>query len=129
MAAQGVPAHIGTPTPGHGYEAGDPYAEFLPPAVPIVDESDMTALRAMVIVKEGTKKVGQRYVQPLLTLSGDEYKAMRFEDLYARVCDALRGDHPRLVAEKYHQDGTIQVIFSDGSSKLVGREQKGDAEP
>ncbi len=27
--AQGVPGHIGTPTPGHGYEAGDPFADFL----------------------------------------------------------------------------------------------------
>ena len=31
--AQAVPAHVGTPTPGHGYEGGDPYAGFLPPPV------------------------------------------------------------------------------------------------
>jgi len=29
VSAQGVPAHIGTPTPGFGYEDGDPYADFL----------------------------------------------------------------------------------------------------
>ena len=27
--AQGVPAHIGTPTAGYGYESGDPFAAFL----------------------------------------------------------------------------------------------------
>jgi hypothetical protein len=31
---QGVPAHIGTPSPGYGYEQGDPYASFLPPVLP-----------------------------------------------------------------------------------------------
>jgi hypothetical protein len=30
--AQGVPAHVGTPIRGFGYEDGDPYADFLPPA-------------------------------------------------------------------------------------------------
>ncbi len=30
VIAQGVPAHIGTPAPGFGYENGDPYAQFLP---------------------------------------------------------------------------------------------------
>lgn len=33
--AQGVPAHVGTPTPGFGYEDGDPYAEFLPPPLEV----------------------------------------------------------------------------------------------
>lgn len=33
VTAQGVPPHIGTPTPGQGYEDGDPYADFLPPPV------------------------------------------------------------------------------------------------
>jgi hypothetical protein len=31
VSAQGVPAHVGTPTRGFGYEDGDPYADFLPP--------------------------------------------------------------------------------------------------
>src|SRR6266849_6743805 len=30
VTAQGVPAHIGSPTPGCGYETGDPYSDFLP---------------------------------------------------------------------------------------------------
>jgi hypothetical protein len=33
--AQGVPAHIGTPTPGYGYESGDPFKTFLPRALEI----------------------------------------------------------------------------------------------
>ncbi len=35
VRAQAVPAHIGTPTPRHGYEGGDPYAAFLPPPVAV----------------------------------------------------------------------------------------------
>ena len=33
VTAQAVPPHIGSPTPGCGYEKGDPYGEFLPPPV------------------------------------------------------------------------------------------------
>lgn len=40
---QGVPAHIGIPTPGHGYEAGDPYGEFLPPAIPVPEGDESTS--------------------------------------------------------------------------------------
>ena len=35
VSTQGVPAHIGTPTRGFSYEDGDPYADFLPPAVEV----------------------------------------------------------------------------------------------
>ena len=38
VLAQSVPAHIGTPTPGYGYESGDPYEAFLPPGC--VEEED-----------------------------------------------------------------------------------------
>ena len=53
VIAQGVPAHIGSPTPGSGYEAGDPYAAFLPPAVEVPPDDDGTALRAVVFVTAG----------------------------------------------------------------------------
>ena len=33
VTAQAVPPHVGSPTPGNGYESGDPFAVFLPPAV------------------------------------------------------------------------------------------------
>ena len=88
VLGQGVPAHIGTPTPGYGYEAGDPYAEFLPPAVPVRD--DEGGLRAVVIVRAGTEKDIQRYINPLLVLSGQEYEAMSFDTLYWRICDLLQ---------------------------------------
>ena len=52
VTAQGVPAHVGTPTLGFGYEDGDPYAEFLPPAVEVNAEGDSEFMRAVVF--EGT---------------------------------------------------------------------------
>jgi hypothetical protein len=75
VIAQGVPAHIGTPTPGHGYESGDPYSTFLPPAIQVADDEDAT-LRAVVIVRERTEKIGQEYIAPLVVLSGPQYAAM-----------------------------------------------------
>jgi hypothetical protein len=77
-----VPAHIGTPTPGYGYETGDPYADYLPPAIPMPANEDAFALRAAVIVTEGarkgTERSGQEYVEPLLVLASDEYKSLSF---------------------------------------------------
>ena len=56
VSAQGVPAHIGTPTRGFGYEDGDPYAGFLPPAVEVNAEGDGEFMRAVVIVTEETDR-------------------------------------------------------------------------
>lgn len=126
VVGQGVPAHIGTPTPGHGYESGDPYAGFLPPAITVPDEEDWRALRAMVIVRGGTEKVGQEYVRPLLVLSGAEYAAMPFTELHERICDALRGDRPRLVAEWMGGDGRKKLIFEDESVRDAPPDQDGD---
>lgn len=90
VIGQGVPAHIGTPTPGYGYESGDPYASFLPPAVPVSEGNvEGTALRAVVVVLSGTVKVGQEYTHPLLVLSGQEYATIPFQVLCERICDAL----------------------------------------
>ena len=80
---QGVPGHI-----GHAsyYPDGDPYASFLPPVV-----DDPEKLRAVVVVQEGRKdKDVQRYVDPLLTLSGDEYQAMPFEALMRKIYEAMK---------------------------------------
>ncbi len=114
ILGQGVPAHIGTPSPGYGYESGDPYSTFLPPAVPISENEDDAPLRAMVIVRENTEKVGQEYVAPLLVLSGEEYAATPFQVLHDRICDALRGRRPRLIAEMFAH-GESKLIFDDGS--------------
>ena len=119
VIGQAVPAHIGTPSPGYGYEAGDPYVTFLPPAIPVPETGDGTALRAMVIVRAGTPKRGQEYIGPLLVLSGDEYAQIIFADLHERICAALRGDQPRVVGEFVRGDGSIRLMFEDGSSQDV----------
>jgi hypothetical protein len=112
--AQGVPGHIGTPSAGYGYEAGDPYGSFLPHAVPVCeDDADVLPLRAVVIVREGTEKVGQEYVRPLLVLSGSEYAAMAFEVLHDRICDVLRGNRPRVLAQVIDENGEAELIFDD----------------
>jgi hypothetical protein len=115
VIGQGVPAHIGTPTPGYGYESSDPYADFLPPAIPVPDGDHEATLRAIVIVREGTEKVGQEYINPLLVLSGQEYAATPFSALHERICDALRGGLPRWVAEWFGKDGHTRLMFEDGS--------------
>src|SRR5262249_31817848 len=117
VIGQGVPAHIGTPSPGYGYEKGDPYASFLPPAVPVPVESEGRVLRAIVIIRAGTEKVGQEYVAPLLVLSGKEYAGVSFGELHDRICDALRGSRPRLVAEWIQEEGNTRLIFEDGSTR------------
>lgn len=95
VLAQGVPAHIGTPTPGHGYEKGDPYASFLPPAIEVSPDEESLSLRAVVIVAEGapkgTGRSAQEYVNPLLILTGEEYASLSFGGLHERICNALRG--------------------------------------
>jgi len=118
VVAQGVPGHIGTPTPGFGYEDGDLYSEFLPPPVPVDSEGDSEFMRAVVFVIRGTAKSTprspQEYVNPLLVLSGRDYASITFADLHDRICDALRGKGPRVVAQSLTGDGGVQLILSDG---------------
>jgi hypothetical protein len=119
VIGQGVPAHVGTPTPAYGYEEGDPYGDFLPPAVAVPEGDEGRALRAIVIVREGTEKVGQRYLDPLLVLSGEEYAAIPFPVLHDRICDALRGGRPRWIGEWTGEDGRIRLMFEDGSVRIL----------
>jgi len=118
VIAQGVPGHIGTPTEGHGYENGDP-AAFLPPAIAVSDDEASSALRAVVIVRENTEKVGQEYIGPLIVLSGVEYAEVSFETLHDRICNALRGATPRLVAQVIGSDGEAELMFDDGTVQHV----------
>jgi len=110
LMAQGVPEHIGE-------SAADPYAFFLPARV----DSIADGLRAVVFVTEGTAKGTQRssqeYSTPLLVLSGTEYSSIPFSALYERLCAALRGDRPRLVAEQLQPGGTTILIFDDDSTQ------------
>lgn len=123
VLAQGVPAHVGTPTPGYGYESGDPYEAFLPPALRIGDGSSEDDLRAVVFVvgttQKGTNRSGQEYVAPLLVLSGAEYAAMPFQALHDRLCAALRGTKPRLVLEVFGTDVSRKLVFENGSTAAV----------
>ena len=83
---QGVPGHIGHP---RYYSDGDPYGEFLPPPV---DDED--ALRAVVVVLKGqAEKDVQRYVRPLLVLTGEEWRTTPFPQLLERIEKAV---HERL---------------------------------
>jgi len=77
---------------------GDPYADFLPPAVAVGADGDSEFMRAVVFVteetKKGTSRAGQEYQDPLLVLTGREYAAIKFDELHTRICDALRDRGP-----------------------------------
>ena len=121
VQAQGVPGHIGSPSPGCGYEDGDPYAEFLPPAVAC--EGDEAPLRAVVFVtsetKKGTARSAQEYLDPLLVLSGETYAKSGFAELHERLCEALRGGRPRSILQVLSPDGSVRVLYEDGSQRVV----------
>ncbi len=114
VTAQGVPPHIGSPTPGHGYEDGDPFADFLPPPVQTDADGNAPFMRAVVFVTEdsikGTERNGQEYVRPLLILTGEEYARIPFEELRTRLCDALRGNRSPVVMEILGPDGSHKII-------------------
>ena len=117
VVAQGVPSHIGSSTPGCGYEDGDPYAEFLPPALQIDEDGEHEYMRAIVIVRAGTPKgtarSAQEYTTPLLVLTGEAYASMSFEALHKRICEALRGGRPRVVAQFFTPDGDVELIHEE----------------
>ena len=120
VTAQGVPPHIGSLTPGLGYENGDPYAEFLTPALVKDEHGDAEFMRAVVIITEktekGTARHPQEYSNPLLTLDGKQYMNMTFDELHNRICDALRGDRPRPAIETIGPDDRHSLHFEDGTS-------------
>ena len=77
VTAQGVPAHIGSPSSGSGYEDSDPFASFLPPPVRIDNDGESEYMRAVVFVTErtpkGTARSPQEYFSPLLVLPGEAW--------------------------------------------------------
>ncbi len=121
VTAQAVPPHIGSSTPGLGYEDGDPYAEFLPPALATDEDGDAEFMRAVVIItpetEKGTVRHPQEYSNPLLTLDGKQYASMTFDELHNRICDALRGNRPRLILETLSPDGLHSLHFEDGTPR------------
>jgi hypothetical protein len=108
VLAQAVPAHVGAVADGSCHR-------FLPHLLEAVAEE----LWAVVFVTEGaakgTERSGQEYASPLLVLSGKAYAAIPFGALHARLCDALRGDRPRLAAEVVLPGGSTRLVFEDGS--------------
>ncbi len=123
VTAQGVPAHIGSPTATGVPASGDPYAAFLPSLVLTNEAGEAEHMRAVVFVTEGTRKgttqSPQEYINPLLVLTGAEYAAMTFETLRARICDTLRGEKPRVVATFLLPGERVRVHFEDGTTKEV----------
>jgi hypothetical protein len=116
VTAQAVPPHIGSPTPGCGYEDGDPYVDFLPPPIETDEMGSAKYNRAVVFVtdetKKGTERSGQEYVNPLLVLTGEEYAKMSFDELLHRLEEAIRSG-PRVVAEFLDSEGQSHVFTED----------------
>jgi hypothetical protein len=121
--AQAVPEHVGRPTGGRDHQRGDPFAGFLP-GDGWEDESDSQArFRAVVFVTAGTPKGAdglhpEEYQNPLLVLSGVEYRSVPFAGLHERLCNALRGDRPRVIGEMF-LDGRARLVFDDSSHREV----------
>jgi hypothetical protein len=123
VTAQGVPPHIGSPTPGCGYENGDPFAAFLPPPIHTDEGGEAEYMRAVVFVTEntskGTARSPQEYQHPLLVLTGEAYANMTFDNLYTQICQALRDGKPRVVAQYFAPGGGIRILFEDGTAKVI----------
>jgi hypothetical protein len=88
-------------------------------------DDDGTTLRAVVFVTAGTAKgtprSAQEYVDPLLVLSGTAYEILSFGQVHRRICDALRGNAPRIAMEVRRTDGSVHLMFEDGTSEEVRR--------
>jgi hypothetical protein len=48
-------------------------------------------------------------------LTGAEYVSTPFQVLHDRLCTALRGTGPQLVAEVFASDSTATLVFEDGT--------------
>lgn len=113
VTAQAVPAHIGSPTPGCGYENGDPYGDFLPPPVETDEDGEAPYHRAVVFVtdetEKGSERSGQEYVDPVLVLTGEQYAKVPFQVLLEKLEECIRTG-PRVVAEYLDSDGETHVF-------------------
>lgn len=113
VTAQAVPAHIGSPTPGCGYEDGDPYGNFLPPPVETDEDGNAPYHRAVVFVtdeaEKGTERSGQEYPDFLLVLTGEQYAKVPFQVLLSKLEECIRSG-PRVVAEYLDSDGETHIF-------------------
>jgi hypothetical protein len=120
--AQAVPPHIGHPS---HYPDGDPYADFLPPVIQDYDpETDLPPVyRAVVIVQRGRdEKEVQRYVDPLIVMTGEEYLRTPFPELLERIERAIGWDE-NVVGCFYAPTGEKKIIRVPG---WLEREKKKD---
>ena len=82
-------------------------------------------MRAVVIVTEntekGTSRNGQEYIDPLLTLGGEQYANLSFQELHDLICDALHGGRPAVTLEFIDPDGNVTVYLEDGTSRRINR--------
>ena len=110
--AQAVPPHIGHPS---HYPEGDPYSDFLPPVVECAPQTGLGPFnRAVVILVEGRdEKVIQRYTDPLLVLTGEQYAQMPFQDLLDAITDAMPWDRD-VIAVSIGPGGEQKVIRVPG---------------
>ncbi|HYT89782.1 MAG TPA: hypothetical protein VEL76_13825 [Gemmataceae bacterium] len=118
--AQAVPAHIGHPS---SYPEGDPYADFLPPVVMEYDPETGEAPfdRAVLIIREDrAEKVGQRYTDPILVLTGEEYARSTFDELIHRIERAMGWDES-IVGFKFLPSGEKQLVRKEDHPVLKRR--------
>jgi hypothetical protein len=103
------------------------YAEYLKKPVETDENGEAEYMRAVVFVTEGTPKgtsrSGQEYQFPLLVLTGKAYAAITFEDLHTRLCSALRGSKPRVIAQHLQPGGGVKTFFEDGAIKEEGNKE------
>jgi hypothetical protein len=116
VTAQAVPAHVGSPTAGGGYESGDPYSDFLPPPIQTDEDGQADYHRAVVFVtdetRKGTARNGQEYVNPFLVLTGEEYAKMPFQALLEKLAEGVRSG-PRVTMEDLDSEGESHVFTED----------------
>lgn len=91
----------------------------IPPAVVTNEDSDAGFIRVFVSITEktenGTVRHPRDYSNPLLMLDGKPYASMRCGELRSHICNALRGDRPRLVLETLVQIVSIYpTLKSEG---------------
>jgi hypothetical protein len=112
--AQAVPPHIGHPS---DYPEGDPYADFLPPVVQDYDPETERPYRAVVIVRQDrSEKDVQRYVDPLIVMSGGEYARVTFEELLDRIHKAMGWDDS-VVGMFYSPTGEKKLLRTDSEHR------------
>jgi len=122
VIAQAVPAHIGSPTPGNGYEDGDPFAAFLPPPVETDDQGDAPFMRAVVIVaghrEKGTPRCPQEYPDPLLVLTGEEYASASFEQMLQTISERLHHKHKLMQGQAAQASPLLRLLSSKRQQEL-----------